>query len=218
MAKEGKKEGMPRQGRRLLTAFFSMWIGFVAAWYFHQRPGSPPLYVVNGLPVAVTVTVGDQTVHLRPSTHDFLVEVPVGENEVVVKTDGGQTLSTETIELTRGRVMALYNVLGAAYVFHRKFWYGYGFEKEDQDYRLYVDDAFHDIAYERVQLIFEMPPERVSTKLGSSDVYLRFVGLPDSAWDWRATVEELRRMERTQQADSIEARVAKALPDLAAGG
>ena len=206
---------MPRSGKRLIAAFLILWIGFVVAWWFHQRPDPPPLYVVNGLPVPVQIEADGQTVHLPANSRDFIVDLPAGESEVVVRTEDGRTLATDTIEMTRGRAMAIYNVLGAAFVLHRKIWYGFGFQNEDPDYRLYVDDAFHDLEFERVQLIFEAPPERVTSRLGSGDVYLRYVGFPEGEWDWKATVAELRRTGQTDQAEAIEARVKQALPELA---
>ena len=103
-----KKSGAAKAA---LAAFVLIWAGFVGAWlYFDQDPTE--LWIVNGLAIPVTVDVDGETLTLDPESYESIV-TGRGTFEVMVNTDGRE-LARETIEIPKGRDIALYNVLGAA--------------------------------------------------------------------------------------------------------
>ncbi len=139
------------------------------------------------------MTVDGEAIELPPESYEPL-ETGDGEFEIVVTTDGRE-LTRETVVIPDGRDIALYNVLGAAWVFGETVWYTrYGGPEGDRNWELYAFEAFHDIDEERVHYEFRQPPDSVSTSSESSRVYYRVVGVAEgSQWNWRYTLSEARR-------------------------
>lgn len=188
----------------LTMAVFIAIVGAVA--YFNHEPTE--LWLVNGLGVPVTVSVDGQPVELQPESWQ-MVPAGSGEHDIVV-TSGGRELGRETVDVDGE--MAVYNVLGAAWVFGDTIWYG---GSGDRGWELYAFDTFHDIDEETVHLRFRPVPNSTSSSTGVATY--RYVGV-GAQWGWRYTLAQAHSRLAPAAAAAFEARLTAAQPTLAATG
>lgn len=207
-ASSARGNAPPRKGGALKAlAVLAVIIGIaIAVVIATQEPTE--LWVVNALGVPVTVMVDDVRVDLQPESWHPM-EIGGGDCEVVVSTAAGE-ISRETIDVDGGNVMAVYNVLGAAWVFGDTIWYG---GSGDRNWELYAFQTFHDIDEERVQLRFRGVPNSTSSSSGVATY--RFVGVGQQ-WGWQYTVSEAHQRLPAAEAAAFEARLQAAQPNLAA--
>lgn len=196
------------RGKLVLGLFLLIWTAFVSAWlYVDQNPTE--LWVVNGLTIPVTVVVGGETVELAAASYESVV-TGSGEFDVVVSSDAGE-LASETITIPKGRDVALYNVLGAAWVSAETVWYTqYGASGGDNNPAVYAVDTFHDIEDETVHYAFQDAPNSVTISSDSNRATVRWLGVGES-WTWRHTLNTARA-QGMAGVDALEERLREAMP------
>lgn len=199
-----------KNGRTFLVLFLAIWAAFVGAWlYYDQDPTE--LWLVNALSVPVSVSVDGESVDLAPESYESVV-TGRGTFEVVVTTEGRE-IERETIVIPKERDIALFNVLGAAWVFGETVWYTqYGAQPGDRDVQIYTYQSFHDIERDRVQYAFRPTPESLSISSGNNRATVGWVGVGQN-WNWRHTLSTAQA-QGAPEAAALEARLANAMPGL----
>jgi Zn-dependent protease with chaperone function len=122
--------------------------------------GSTLVNVYNGLGRAVTVSIGNESLHLEPFSHAQLM--PGDRKSYVVKATvaGDRPIEQFEVEIPAGSHRSIYNVGGASALVEWTATYGKGFEANDRvlgPVRWTSTDA---------NFVFEDPPEQISSKSG----------------------------------------------------
>lgn len=81
------------------------------------------IYVVDGLPVPITATIGGQTVQVAPESQAAIV-VGTGTHAVSITTVDGRTIEQGSIAARAGEDVLAWNVLGAAPLYLEQVVYG----------------------------------------------------------------------------------------------
>lgn len=196
------------RGKLVLGLFLLIWAAFVGAWlYIDQDPTE--LWVVNGLTIPVTVEVDGEAIELAAAGYDSIV-TGRGDFDIVVRSDDGE-LASETITIPKGRDVALYNVLGAAWVTSETVWYTqYGASGGDRNWAVYAVDTFHDIEDETVHYAFRETPNSVTISSSSNRATVRWLGVGQH-WTWRHTLSTARA-QGLAGVDALEQRLRQAMP------
>ncbi len=211
-AAAGGRAPAKRKTRAYVAAFFLVWAAFVGVWWYQNPPDGPVLWVVNGLAVPVDVAVGGGEVHLEPASYQS-IELDRGEYQITVTGPAGE-IASEDIEIKEDRELAVYNILGAAWVYGENIYYTqYGAPGGDSEWQLYAFEAFHDIP-EEVHYAFTDIPSSVSVSGENNVAWIRYVGIGEGqAWDWQATLNECRRQGLNSRYDALAEDLRRVMPE-----
>lgn len=167
------------------------------------------VHVVNAFDQPLTAKLGDVTVTLAPRTA-VAASVGTGSTRVTITNAKGGVVEEGELDVRSGVDALVWNVLGAAPVFHETFWYSAdGAPPRDGTVNLRCGEST--IAVEDVDYAFEEPPQR--TNLGKTETY-RSKTLLDYAKEGPGVCyQSLLDKQMLEPAAALAERVAVAFPE-----
>jgi tetratricopeptide (TPR) repeat protein len=120
------------------------------------------VHVVNGLPVPIAAELGPHRVHVAAGSIES-VAVEAGDVAIVARTEDGREVDRGTLTARGGWDALVWNVAGAAAVYHEEVVYRAG-PRTAPDGEIEVHCGERAIAYESVDYLFRDPPSSVSLR------------------------------------------------------
>jgi tetratricopeptide (TPR) repeat protein len=185
----------------------------VAGMVYYSQAYST-VYVVNALDVPVRVQLDKAApVTVFPYKPQPFQSVSAGRHRILTRTAAGETVEEFDADVPAVKDVITYNVLGAAPLFAEGIaYYADGKEpaKPDQPaMQHYCGVRF--IVRDRVQYVFEMPPQSISLSSGArKETRWRFAL---DTGGWAKTAKVLYSEEKPKEATDLVARIARLEPD-----
>jgi tetratricopeptide (TPR) repeat protein len=167
------------------------------------------LYVVDGLPMPVVATIGDQRIDV-PAEGQASVVLGTGVQHVTITTIDGRTIQTGTIEARAGEDVLAWNVLGAAPLYLEQIVYGSSLYTPPPQADPELACGHDETHWGSVDYAFVEPPASIQMDSQYGTVSRSHAALAEGGF--RLCVAFLATRDRTDEALALLTRVQGALP------
>ncbi len=170
------------------------------------------VHFLNGLPVPVAVTMGDDVIEVGPGARVAQV-MRAGRHHVVARGPDGTVLEERDVEVPGKTDLVVYNVLGSAPLVLEVA--GYTADGVDPARAAEVSKAQSLagdswVVQDDVDYVFRAAPERIKMREGTSVTTRRRVDVYEG--DWRTTLQHFAIEKRMAEAASLARTAARLLP------
>jgi hypothetical protein len=173
--------------RREVTALTTLLVVALAAVIFVMRASrSAPLYIVNGLDVAVVVQVGERTTVVEPQSKSVLV-LRNGPYLATTKTRDGKLVERAIVVANSHPDAVVYNVLGAAPLVDARLRYSAGPKRDDRQREVTFHGGHSFSVIEDLDYVFTDPPQTISAEKSSGEIVKQVLMVPKGGWSGTAT-------------------------------
>jgi tetratricopeptide (TPR) repeat protein len=197
--------------RAVLVAAGSALVAFgTAAWRSSTHSN---VHFLNGLPVPVAVTMGDEIVRLAPGGRETR-EMQEGRRHVTARLEDGRVIEERDVDVPGDKDLVAYNVLGSApLVLEIVPYTADGVDPSRSEHLAQAKSLAGNswVVRDPVDFVFQPMPAQISMGKNETVVTRKRAALYEG--DWRTTAMHLTSEQRAQEAATLARAAARVVPE-----